>query len=73
VRDVLETSLETLEQVKNMAQMVKDSVKSAYKEKAAENGQLTGEHWKQIIEENQRTMHDMINKKLTKLRSEIQQ
>jgi hypothetical protein len=56
-----------------MAQTVEDSVKNAYEEKAAENGQLTGEHLKQIIEENQKTMRDMINEKLTKLKSEIQQ
>jgi hypothetical protein len=73
VRDVLDTCLETLEQVKNMAQTVEDSVKNAYEEKAAENGQLTGERLKQIIEENQKTMRDMINEKLTELKSEIQQ
>jgi hypothetical protein len=73
VRDMLVMCRKTLEQVKNMTQTVKDSVKNAYKEKAAQNGQLTGECLKQIIEENQKTMHDMINEKLTKLKSEIQQ
>jgi glutathionylspermidine synthase len=56
-----------------MAQTVKDSVKNAYREKAAENGQLTGERLKQIIEENQITMHDTINEKINELKSQLQQ
>jgi hypothetical protein len=73
VRKVLDTCLETLEQVKGMNQMVEESVKNAFEQKAEENGQLTGERLKQMFEESQSNMRDMIDEKLTELRTEIQQ
>lgn len=71
VREVLDTCLDTLEQVKGMAQTVEEAVKRAYEDKAEENGQLTGERLKQIFEDNQSNMARMIDDKLTELRNEI--
>jgi hypothetical protein len=56
-----------------MNQMVEESVKNAFEQKAEENGQLTGERLKQMFEESQSNMRDMIDEKLTELRTEIQQ
>jgi hypothetical protein len=61
----------TLEAVKGMIETVKTSVKDAFEEKAAENGQVTGERLKQMLDEHQESIVQLIDNKLTELRNEM--
>ena len=58
----------TLDTVKGMIETVKMSVKGAYEEKAAENGQVTGD---QMLDEHQASMVQLIDDKLTELKNEV--
>jgi hypothetical protein len=72
-REILALCVKTLEEVRQMAETVKESVKEAFEEKAEENGQVTGERLKQMFESHQQSMVQMIGEKLTELRNEIKE
>jgi hypothetical protein len=72
-KEILNTCVETLNEVKEMATTVHEAVKQAFEEKAFENGQLTGERLQQMFNGHQERMVQMIDNKLSELRTEIQQ
>ena len=61
----------TLNTVKGMIETVKMSVKDVYEEKPAENGQVMGEQLKQMLDEHQASMVQLIDDKLTELKNEM--
>jgi hypothetical protein len=72
-KEILNTCVDTLKEVKEMATTVQEAVNKAFEEKAVENGQLTGQRLPEIITNNQESMAEMIDRKLSELRTEIQQ
>ena len=61
----------TLDAVKGMIETVKMSVKDTYEEKAAKNGQVTGERLKQMLDEHQASMVQLIDDKLIELKNKM--
>ena len=61
----------TLDAVKGMIETVKMSVKDTYEEKAAKNGQVMGEQLKQMLDEHQASMVQLIDDKLIELKNKM--
>lgn len=71
-KEILTACLATLEAVKGMVDEVKKAVCDAIEDKAEENGQVTGQRLKQILEAHQTSIVELITEKISELRTEIQ-
>ena len=68
----LNLCIETLEEVKQFAITVKDAVKEAYEDRAEENGQVTGERLKQMLDQYHESMLGLVDQRLADLKNSIQ-
>jgi len=71
MQKIFELCETTLKTIKSLTEDIKVSVKEAFEEKAEENGQVTGERLKNMLDEYQNSMTDLIEKKLTALRDAL--
>ena len=66
-RDILETSKETLLEVKNISLNIKEAVGAAIEEKAEQNGHITGEKLKEVLGDQYNNLSQLVDNKISDL------
>ena len=66
-RDILETSRETLLEVKNISLSIKEAVGAAMEEKAEQNGHITGEKLKEVLGDQYKNLSQLVDNKISDL------
>jgi hypothetical protein len=67
-RKVLGMCVDTLEEVRNMSEKIQEAVSIAFEAKALENGQLTGDRLKDLLQEQQQDIKDYVFLQLKEIR-----